>query len=379
MYSRLSEFHALGTSLISASHHTVIREAHGPSQPYDHLSVGQKLHFLFIYIYRIGAEADGRGLCDRARWILLALLLALDKYPGLVDGRKGHVLLKIALIFQRLGHRWESEHILGKVAGIYEFSALSPHEDPCYLLAGSFPDSSELIKSTLAKLWQETTGEEYRDLNLNLPPLHRAVQDRNPGIIMAILSDPSGISSHPSASQQSAQDTASPITPLMSNDMGMVQANTEERDFRTRTALFLAVANGDERCCDALIRRRADVNTRDAHGHTALEIAARGGHLNIVRQLTESNALVNPDMGCCSSSPLQAAIESERFDLDLVSYLLNLGAWVSLLRYDNKSAIDLAEERGLTRLATNMRQMISDSQHRHPFMIGNSEIDDILS
>ena len=340
----------------------------------------QKLHSLFICIYRIGIEADGRGQCDRARWILFALLRALDAYPGLVDGRKGHVLLKTALILQRLGHRWESEQILVKVAGMYESSALDPHDDPCYLLAGSFPDSSELIRSTLAKLWQETIGGDHLDLNLSVPPLHRAVQNGNPGIIMAILSDPSGVSSHPfTASQQSLQDTTIPTTPSASDMVAPVGSNTEERDFRNRTALFLAVANGDEPCCYALVRRSADVNTRDVHGHTALEVAARGGHLNIVRLLTESNAEVNPHMGCCSSSPLQAAIESDKFNLDLVSHLLNLGAWVELHRYDNKSAIDLADERGLTQLAANMRQMISDSLHQHPFMIGGPDFNDIPS
>lgn len=368
--------------MISASHTTVIRHTHGPSLPYDHLSIDQELHSLFIYIYRLGIEAHCRGQCDQARWILFALLFALEKYPGLVDGRKGHVLLRIALIFQRLGHRWESEHILVKVAGMYGFSALVPHEDPCYLLAGSFPDSSELIKSTLAKLWQETVGGDHLAPNLNVPPLHRAVQDRNPGVIMAILSDPSGVSSHAStASQQESQDAVSPITPSISKTVAPGGVNTEERDIRNRTALFLAVANGDEPCCYTLIGHGADVNTRDAHGHTALEIAARGGHLNIVRQLTESGGLVNPDMGCCSSSPLQAAIESDNFNLDLVTHLLDLGAWVGLLRYDNKSAIDLANERGHTQLAGNMRQLVSDSQTQtqHPFIIGEPEIDHIFS
>ena len=302
---------------------------------------------------------------------------ALDKY-GLVDGRKGHVLLKIALTFQRLGHRWESEQILVKLAGMYRFSALAPHDDPCYLLAGSFPGSSDLIMTSLANLWQETVGGNPLDLNLSVPPLHRAVQERNPGIIMAILSDANGLSTHrPTTSQQSPEDTASRVGPSSSNIVAPLAASTEERDLRNRTALFLAVSNGDEGCCNALLCRNADVNTRDAHGHTALEMAARGGYLNIAKQLTESNAFVNPDMGCCSSSPLQAAIESDSFSPDLVSHLLNLGALVGLRRYDNKSAIDIADERGLTQLAAHMRQIISDIQHQYPFMVGETDFAEV--
>ena len=344
------------------------------------MSIDEQLHSLFTYIYRIGVEADGRGQWDQARWILFALLLALDKYPGLMDGRKGHVLLKIALIFQRRGHQWESEHILVKVAGMYESSALSPHDDPYYLLAGSLPDSSKLIKSALAKLHQETTCKDHLDPNLTVPSLHRAVQARNPGIIMAILSDPSEVSAPPSsATQHSLQNTTMPIASSISNQSSPLRVNTEERDFRNRTALFLAVANGDEPCCHALICRGAEVNTRDAHGHTALEIAARKGYLSIVKRLTDANALVNPNMGCCSSSPLQAAIESEKFNLDLVNHFLDLGALVALRRYDNKSAINLADERGFLSLATSMRQINPDSQFQHPFMIGEPETDDGIS
>ena len=297
-----------------------------------------------------------------------------------MDGRKRHVLLKIALLFQQLGHQWESEDILSKVAGMYESSEPLPRDHPCYLLAGSLPDSSKLIQSTLAKLWQSTTGGDHLDPNLTVPPLHRAVQDRNPVTIEAILSDPSEVSPLPSsATQHNLETTTMPFAPSTSSQSFPARVNTEERDFRNRTALFLAVVNGDGPCCNALISHKADVNTRDAHGHTVLEIAAKNGDLNIVRQLTEANALVNPNMGCCSSSPLQAAIESEKFSLDLVDHLLSLGAWVALLRYDNKSAIDLADERGLTNLAANMRQRIVDSQHAHPFMVGEPVFDDDIS
>ena len=73
----------------------------------------------------------------------------------------------------------------------------------------------------------------------------------------------------------------------------------EERDLNGRTALFAAVANGDESCCLALLMHEADANTRDEYGHTALEVAVRGGNLNIVKNLIHFNADVNPDITGC--------------------------------------------------------------------------------
>lgn len=333
------------------------------------MSIEEKLHDLFIKIYGIALEANARKESDLARWILFALVFALDQYPRLFDKRKRHILLKIALMFQELGHRWECEHVLLKIAAMYKMSAYPVNEDPFHLrlLANSFPTSSMSIRRVLADRWNETVGGNYVDSNLNVPPLHAAVQHRDPSIILALLSNPNDCSS-------------SPLPPSLntSSDIGQVIVNIDERDVNNRTALFVAVVNGDESCCFALLLQGADANTRDDHGHTALEVAARGGCVSIVKNLIDHNAHVNPDITLCSSSPLHAAIESDNFQLDIIHHLLNSGAEVNRRRNtDNKRAIDLAVDRGYHELAESMCRMIP-SLNNPPFLTQDSSIGQIV-
>ncbi|KAL9076646.1 MAG: hypothetical protein Q9161_000978 [Pseudevernia consocians] len=204
------------------------------------------------------------------------------------------------------------------------------------------------IRRVLVDRWNETVGGSYVDSNLSRPPLHAAVQHEYPSIIVALLSKPNDCSS-------------SPLAPSLdtSSNIGQVIVNIDERDVNSRTALFLAVVNGDESCSLALLWHGADANTRDDHGHTALEVAVRRGHLNIVKYLIDHNANVNPDIMPCSSLPLHAAIESDKFQLDIIDLLLNSGAEVDRRRRtDNKHAIDLAFDRGYHELAESMRRMI---------------------
>ena len=276
-------------------------------------------------------------------------------------------MLKIARMFQELGHRWDCEHVLLKISGMYKGSALTPQKDPFHLLTNSFPTSSVSIRQVLGDRWNKTVGDNI-DLDLNVPPLYAAVQHRNPSILLALLSNPNDRSYLPPASPLS--------TP---SNVGQVRVNVEERDLDSRTALFAAVVKGDESCCLALLLHGADANTQDEHGHTALEVAVRGGYLNIVKKLIDFNALVNPDITGCSSLPLHAAIESDDFQLEIVDQLLNSGAAVQLRRYvDNKHAIDLAVDRGYHELAESMRRMISSVNHT-PFMIRDFFTGQIIS
>lgn len=129
------------------------------------------------------------------------------------------------------------------------------------------------IRQVLVDRWNETVGGNHVDSNLNVPPLHVALQYRNPSIIFALLSN--------------QNDCSSLAT---SSDPSHVKVNIEERDSNSRTALLVAVASGDEFASLALLFNGANVNTRDDHGHTALEVTVRGGYLNLVEILIEHNA-----------------------------------------------------------------------------------------
>ena len=210
--------------------------------------------------------------------------------------------MKIAVIFQELGYQWEYEHVLKKIAGLSrgpDLPSLFPR------LTESFSTSSQSISCVLRDFWNKTIGGDDIDPNLKLPPLHAAVQHRQPRIIRAIFSDPNG-----------------------------ARVNIEERDLNGWTALFAAVAVGDESCCRALLENDADVNTQDKCGRTALEVAVRRGSLSIVKCLTEYNVDVNPNNIGCSSLPLHAAIQNQ--DYDITDLLLNSGADVSLPRFAGK-------------------------------------------
>ena len=295
------------------------------------MPIEDRLHNLFLDIHRIAVEANDINEPYLARWIHSSLVSALDRYPRLVDNRKRHYLLKIAVTFQGLGYQWDYEHVLRKIASTYRGSDL-PSLFPC--LTESLSTSSQSISGVLRDCWNETVGGDDIDPNLNLPPLHAAVQHRQPKIIKAMFSNPN-----------------------------RARVNIEERDLNGWTALFAAVANGDESCCRALLENHADVDTRDKCGRTALEVAVSRGSLNIVKCLIEYNAAVNPNNIGCSSLPLHVAIESVDFNLRIISHLLNSGADVYLGRYagkhtDGKHAINLADDRGHHQLAENMRQMV---------------------
>ena len=274
----------------------------------------------------------------------------------------------MALMFQELGHHWNCEYILLKIAGMYQIPTVPCQGDPFYWLANSFPTSSNSINGVLVGRWNETVGGNHDGLNLNVPPLHAAVQHRNPCIILTLLS---------SRNEYGSTALASSLTTF--SNAGQVKPNIEERDINNCTALFKAVSNGDEACCRALLMYGADANTRDDYGHTALEVAATGGYLNIVKLLIEFNGDVNPNITRCSSLPLHAAIESGNFQLEIIHHLLHLGAAVDLRRFvDNKHAIDLAVHRGHHTLAESMRRMISSFSDT-PFMIRDPSMGQIVS
>ena len=334
--------------------------------PCHDLSIIEKLHELFRDIYEVADEARAQNEDDVALSILFALVWALKLYPQLLETRKRHMLLKIARLFQEMGRRWDCEQVLLIIASKCKLSPLPSSEDPYHLLTTSMPASSMSIRHVLGNRFKETLSGNLVDLNLSMPPLHCAVQHQNPSIIIALLSNNNNCSS--------LQSAPAPTAP--SNNAQMT-VNIEDRDLHCWTALFAAVINGDADCCYTLLIHGADANTRDEYGHTALEVAVRRGNYDIVKILIENGAQVNPNILCCSSLPLHAAVENGNFQPEIIEYLINCDAKVDPRRsVDWKRATDFAYNQGHHMLAERMHRMIPN-QHQAHFMHRDTSMDEI--
>ena len=324
------------------------------------LMLKQELHALFIQIYKYAFELDLPEDHSRTLEVLLRLSWAIDRIPGLCDDAKRKALLKIIQFFQDRGCHGEAEHILSKVADLHEQSGLLLHAtEPCDMLLESYTKSSEKAHQYLASLWQQKFDAVR--FGLTMPPLQRAVQRSGFGVATAIL--------------QSHRNNFIPLSDMLGQhaihiaaadgsefhlyqiimEIRKVGLTVDVRDLHQRTPLFLAAEKGHHKCCSSLLRSGASIRPRDAHGHSIIEVAARGGFKDIVSLLVYYNDTVNPDLGQCGSTPLQAAVESG--NVDLINYLMDKGASVSDCRpRDGKTAIDLAETKGWTLLAESMRQ-----------------------
>ena len=301
----------------------------------------------------------------------MKVLLALEKYPGLCDGRKRGALLKIARFFQETRDQDELEWALVKAAETHDTSTL--HENPCPPLAISFSKTSGRTRQVLLKLWQNSFLVDEAHLpSLAVPPIQRSAQHRNAGVASTLLDRPNSITRSPAAlfNQEGLHLAASlGLTPTLTNFIS-AEAPVDAVDIHHHTALFLAAAKGHDDCCAVLLAAGADSNRRDIHGTGILEVAAKGGHVNIVKQLVDAGAEVNPfPIVCCTSSPLQAAIESPKSHHELALYLIEKGCDVGFRRRDGKNAIELAESKGYGFLAHIMRQ----NQQNQESMFGQSQ------
>lgn len=370
---RLERLNVLGTALLyELGLAPVSCPGFGGHEEYNNMAktistiIREEIHCLFIYIYDLASQADARMHAGLAQEIMLKLLLALERYPGLCDGPKRGALLKIAFFFQKNNDLYEFEHILGKVADLHATPMVPLHPNPYPLLAESFTKTSEKAREVLASLWNEKFGVDA-PMNLAIPPLQRAAQRPNVDVTLAVLQRPETHYSAPAMLDQQALHiaAASGYSQILQQLIN-TGANLDARDLHSRTPLFLAAANGHDPCCEILLTHGADPDARDAHGHSIMEVAAQGGFLSVIRQLVAWGGNVNPLLGTCSSTPLQAAVESSDFTYDLVQYLVDANADVSSRRLDGKNAIELAEGRGLTVLADSLRQKMSVHETQSP-------------
>ena len=322
-------------------------------------AVREKLHSLFIFLVELGQEANKRSQKDRATIVFMRLVLALEKYAGLFDHRKRFALLKIARFLQESDYIFEAEHVLGRLAEI-KFPLISDHEETCcHSLAESLPVTSGLIGNSLTGFWEKTNGLGNVPMTSNLPPFQRAVLYPNCAVATAVFANSSNIIHLPDVLGRQALHVAA--------ELGFIEhvqkcitlsADINARDVFGRTPLFLAAMHSREAVCVLLLNSGANALIRDINFDTILQIAAKGGHLGTVQRLTEHNAEVDATPGWSGSTALQAAVESN--NEHLVLYLIDR-ANVNIPRLrDQKTAIDLAEERGMTEIAQLMRQRSSE-------------------
>ncbi len=360
---RLQEINALGILLSSASpfRPPSCRHYRGPPQfvPY----IEQKLQYLVMHIYQLAQQANFRRQNDRSQIILLKLLRFLDKYPALYDERKLDTFVGMAKLLERLGLTEECEHIALKINNIEGLSNSDSMEISGNLLADSFRKSSNVIDLYFPKVWSKTSVSAVPSYGA-VPPLHRAAQDPKSNVLEAILLSMFSDDSLPGISVRQGYQL---VDYQSEQELSEVRALVDVRDFCGRTPLFVAAAASNERCCLALVRFQADANERDSCGHTILEVAARGGNRTVVEIVHRAGCGINRDISGCASSPLQAAIESDNYNDQVVQYLLTQGADVDVTRpCDHKNAIDLARDSNLIELENQMRRDHSKEQ-QHSF------------
>ncbi len=304
---------------------------------------------------KIGLQLHGRERDDEAHGIFMKLVLALEKYPGLCDARKRGGLLKIARFYQDIKDQDELEWVLGKAAQTHNDSML--HENPCPLLVQSLAETSEKAREALLKLFANKLMIDGEP-SLAIPPVQRSAQHSNAGVASEMLAWKNS-NTHSSPALFNLQGIH--VAATRGSEHNVINflrtgAQVDVLDIHHQTALFLAAAKGHEGCCAVLIMNNANPNSRNRHGTTILEVAARAGHFNVVKRLVDAGAEINPPLLCCGSSPLQAAVENLESPDGLAFYLMDNRGDVSFRRNDGKNAIDLAEERGLRDLAQIMRQ-----------------------
>lgn len=317
-------------------------------------AIRDEFHSLFMRICQSGLQLHEQGMDIVAGPIFLKLMIALERYPELGDDRKNGALWNIANFYLDIGDQDEYEWALTKVAETHDIPM--HQEDPCLPLVDSLIETSRRAGRDLLKLWDKhymAAGET----SLAIPPIQRSAQHKNAGVASRLLAPPNSIARSPPAlfNQEGLHIAAVQGYEQTLKTFLRAGAQVDAPDFHKHTALFLAAARGHEGCCAELMNWGADVNSRDRHGTTILEAAAGAGHLNVVKRLVNAGAEVNPKLVCCTSTPLQAAIENPESPLEVALYLVNRNGDVRTRRQDGKNAIDLAEGRSEF-LATIMRQ-----------------------
>ncbi|KAI8463004.1 MAG: hypothetical protein J3K34DRAFT_159942, partial [Monoraphidium minutum] len=124
--------------------------------------------------------------------------------------------------------------------------------------------------------------------------------------------------------------------------LGCTPAVLQGRGAEQRTALHLAAAEGDANMLRLLLQHGADVAAMDAAGEVPLIVAARQGHLAVVRELLAGpgrRGLLR-SMSKDGSTALHAAAAAGQGEV--VSLLLEVGAPMDVRDRAGRTPLDLA-------------------------------------
>ncbi|MFW2600358.1 ankyrin repeat domain-containing protein [Aliarcobacter butzleri] len=146
-------------------------------------------------------------------------------------------------------------------------------------------------------------------------------------------------------------------------------ANPNEQDSRGWTPLMIASAERNKEIVELLLEYGADPNIKNYLNRTALNYSSRYGFIEIVKLLLKNGANPNIDNIINENSPLMAA--SEFGHLGVVKLLIEYGADVSSKCFNNRTALDLAEENKHGDIAKVLRNELKN--------IKNENIDNIVS
>jgi ankyrin repeat protein len=118
-----------------------------------------------------------------------------------------------------------------------------------------------------------------------------------------------------------------------------------------------AIKRGDVQIVHDLLRRGIDADARDRYGQTALMLAAHAGHRDVVETLIAYGADLNITAKFGLSALMLALIAGHA---EVAHLLAKAGADLSLRGtgapgFDDKTAYDLALERGLPALSAELK------------------------
>ena len=195
-------------------------------------------------------------------------------------------------------------------------------------------------------------GEDPNEYNEEgLFPLWRATANNNVAMTKLLLENGANVDQE---NKTSSGNLTSLIFPSQEGYLEIVQllvehgADVNYNAFRGFTPIRIAARNGHLKIVKFLAENGADIDSKAMDGATPLEHAASKGHYEIVKFLIEKGANVN-NKDEEGDFPIGEAAKYGY--TDIIKLLIENNADLSLKNAEDKTAYDLAKERGQNKAA----------------------------